>query len=400
MGNNTKSRKSIKEEYLKLVEKKKREYFKKNESVIFACDFRVSFTQKWKEFVLEEIQESKKIFPASTWPEALEHNCRSWKTVNDNKYRSNIVLFDYLQEHKSGFHNPSRLRRTIIKVPENIENNPIDFDAVSIFEFLNGHFDQSTHYIANMILVFKQHFCAKNQSILQITEEQALYSGGSYEHLSKSLMKEIKNFIMIVLQTMIYYYGGLLAKKMQENPSQMYDFILEKIISKEIHDILIHSYSISRPQELLSYKEKLSQLSGITCQDLQVNDLYCLDKMENARENGYCMAIESLKEINLKFTPMQKFEVISQTTDLICGSIDDYWKYDQSIDQEKLAVDGDNFLSIYIYIVIKSKVLELNANLWIIKQLGRKNLQSGTMGYFLTTLEACVLQLETLAMGY
>lgn len=42
MGNNTKGRKSIKEEYLKLVEKKKREYFKKNENVIFACDFRVS----------------------------------------------------------------------------------------------------------------------------------------------------------------------------------------------------------------------------------------------------------------------------------------------------------------------------------------------------------------------
>jgi hypothetical protein len=42
MGNSQKNRKSIKEEYLKLVQKKKREYFKQNESVIFACDFRVS----------------------------------------------------------------------------------------------------------------------------------------------------------------------------------------------------------------------------------------------------------------------------------------------------------------------------------------------------------------------
>lgn len=338
------------------------------------------------------------MFPASTWPQALEQSCRAWKTVNDNKYRSNIVLFDYLQEHKSAGSNQSRLRRTIIKVPENIENNPIDFDAVSIFEFLNGHFDQSTHYVANMILVFKDHFCSKNQSILQVTVEQALYSGGSYDNLSKSLMKEIKNFIMIVLQTMIYYYGGLLAKKMQENPSQMYDFILEKIIDKEIHDLLQHSYAVSKPQENLSYCEKLGELSGITCQDLQIKDIYCLDQVKNDEENGYLMAIESLREISSRFTPMQKFEVISQTTDLICRSIDDRWKDDQSMDQEKLAVDGDNFLSIYIYIVIKSRVQELNANIWIIKQLGRKNLQSGTMGYFLTTLEACLLQIETLTL--
>ena len=44
MGNSHGNRKSIKDEYLKLIEKKKREYFKKNESAIFACDIRVSFT--------------------------------------------------------------------------------------------------------------------------------------------------------------------------------------------------------------------------------------------------------------------------------------------------------------------------------------------------------------------
>ena len=204
---------------------------------------------------------------------------------------------------------------------------------------------------------------------------------------------------MIVLQTMIYYYGGLLAKKMQENPSQMYDFILEKIISKEIYDLLVQAYNISKPQETVNYTKKLNELQNITCQDLEIKKLFCLDNEEDGKENGYWFAIERFREITEKFTPMQKLEIISQTTDLICGSIDDYWK-DEAIDQEKLAIDGDNFLSIYIYIVIKSNVQEIGANLWIIKQLGRKNIQTGTLGYYLTTIEACALQVETLTLSH
>jgi hypothetical protein len=42
MGNKNSGRKSIKQQYLKLIDKKKRDYYKKNESIIFACDVRVN----------------------------------------------------------------------------------------------------------------------------------------------------------------------------------------------------------------------------------------------------------------------------------------------------------------------------------------------------------------------
>ena len=338
------------------------------------------------------------MFPQSTWPKALEQGCREWKTVNDNKYRSNIVLFDYLQEHKSGGLNSSRIRRTIIKVPENIENELIDFDAGSIFDFLNSHFDQSTHYIANMILIFKDQFCSNNQSVLRISQEDALSMQGTYELLSKNLMKEIRNFVMIVLQTMIYYYGGLLAKKMQENPSQMYDFILDKIINKDIHDLLVHAYNVSKPQEISLYIAKLKEFEEIKCKDLQIKELFCLDSVQDG-QNGFLVAIEKFRELETSYTPIEKLEIISSTNDLICESVDYIWKDNLEINPDKLVIDADNFLSIYIYIGIKSGLKNVKSYLWIIKQLGRKNLQNGKLGYYLTTLEACILQIETLALN-
>lgn len=42
-GKHSRKKSSIKDEYLKIIENKKREYYKKNEEVINACDFRVFY---------------------------------------------------------------------------------------------------------------------------------------------------------------------------------------------------------------------------------------------------------------------------------------------------------------------------------------------------------------------
>jgi Vacuolar sorting protein 9 (VPS9) domain len=209
------------------------------------------------------------------------------------------------------------------------------------------------------------------------------------------MIREVKTFTIIVLQTMIYYYGGVLAKKMQENPSQMYDFVLDKIISKDLHDLLIHSYDLAHLSDYADYKKKFETFSNISCSDLQIEPLFCLDKLV-ASGNGYEYAIDRLKSIVDALTPIKKLELISQTTDLICKCVDDHWRCDTSIDPNKLIIDGDQFLSIYIYIVIKSGVYNLKSHIYIISELSRSGMQNGAMGYYMTTLEACLIQVATL----
>ena len=197
----------------------------------------------------------------------------------------------------------------------------MNFEATSIFDFLNGHFDQPTHFIASMITLFHKFFCEKYESLLEISPEESAKTE-NLTNISAEPMKELKFFIMIVLQSMIYYYGGLLEKKMQENPNEMYDFILEKVISKEIHNILVHSYNISNSTDYIRYKQIIESLFDISCSDLQIDSYFCLDNKND--HNGYDFPISQLKQIQEMFTPMKKLEIISETTDNICASVDEY----------------------------------------------------------------------------
>ena len=233
-----------------------------------------------------------------------------------------MLLFDYLQQNKQSSIKSSNLRKTIIKVPDNIDiNEAINFDAPSIFDFLNGHFDQSTHFISNMISIFHQNFYSKNQTLLSIHIEDASDNSDYYKRMSQELMKEVKSFMIIVLKTMIYYYGGLLAKKMQENPNEMYDFIIEKVITKEIHDILIQSYNLSNPVEYIHYQKKIESLENTTCKDIEIDALFCLDTVDGMNTNGYEFVIAKVRGIKDMLTPMKKLEVISNATDLISDSV-------------------------------------------------------------------------------
>eukprot|EP00358_Blepharisma_japonicum_P002564 CAMPEP_0202948220 /NCGR_PEP_ID=MMETSP1395-20130829/13152_1 /ASSEMBLY_ACC=CAM_ASM_000871 /TAXON_ID=5961 /ORGANISM="Blepharisma japonicum, Strain Stock R1072" /LENGTH=77 /DNA_ID=CAMNT_0049650089 /DNA_START=454 /DNA_END=687 /DNA_ORIENTATION=- len=43
------------------------------------------------------------------------------------------------------------------------------------------------------------------------------------EKVTNQLVEEVKAFIMVTLQSMIHYYGGVVARMMEEKPGEMYD---------------------------------------------------------------------------------------------------------------------------------------------------------------------------------
>ena len=66
------------------------------------------------------------------------------------------------------------------------------------------------------------------------------------------------------------------------------------------------------------------------------------------------------------------------------------------MNQENLVIDADQILSIFLYIVIKAKVMNLKGHVNLIYDFGRKIIQNGQMGYYVTTIEACILQVESM----
>ena len=138
--------------------------------------------------------------------------------------------------------------------------------------------------------------------------------------------------------------------------------------------------------------------SNLHCCDLGIELKFQIDiPRDKNTEVGYAKAISKLRELECSYSPLKKLEIIIATTRLICECVDDYWKDDPSMNRENLVIDADQVLSIFLYIVIKAKIINLKGHVNLIYDFGRKIIQNGQMGYYVTTIEACILQVE--AMG-
>mmetsp|Transcript_4981 Transcript_4981/g.4900 ORF Transcript_4981/g.4900 Transcript_4981/m.4900 type:complete len:175 (+) Transcript_4981:730-1254(+) len=145
------------------------------------------------------------------------------------------------------------------------------------------------------------------------------------------------------------------------------------------------------------YRQQLETFGNLSCADLGLETPFQLD-VERGKgiDQGYQKAIDKLKEIEQSYSPLNKVNVIISTTRLICECVDDYWRDDPDINPKELVIDADQILSIFLYIVLKAKIYNLRGHVKLIYEFGRRIVQHGSMGYYVTTLEACIEQIESL----
>jgi hypothetical protein len=75
-------------------------------------------------------------------------------------------------------------------------------------------------------------------------------------------------------------------------------------------------------------------------------------------------------------------------SNLIVLSINNFWK-DLDVRKDKLTIDGDSLLMIYIYITVKAKtnVADLFAHVKFMNEFSTPYVRNNKLGYCLTTLE-------------
>ena len=211
------------------------------------------------------------------------------------------------------------------------------------------------------------------------------------------LVEEIKAFVMLVLQSMIHYYGGVISDIIEKKPGEMYDLILEEVFTDSLQDCLLKAFYQVNSELDLGYRKNVELYSKLFCCDLGIEPKFQLD-IPNGKDAsvGYAKAITKLRELEYNYSPLKKLVIIIETTRLICECVDDYYIDDSSMNKENLVIDADQILSIFLYIVIKAKIINLKGHLNLIYDFGRKIVQNGQMGYYVTTLEACILQIESM----
>lgn len=70
--------------------------------------------------------------------------------------------------------------------------------------------------------------------------------------------------------------------------------------------------------------------------------------------------------------------------------------YDQLGNTKDLSIDGDSFLDLWVYAILKANIPDAVSNLQFMKEYGNPRLGNDEAGYYLTTMEAALLFIESL----
>lgn len=91
-------------------------------------------------------------------------------------------------------------------------------------------------------------------------------------------------------------------------------------------------------------------------------------------------------------SPMKKLRLLDDVNDLILESIDDFWKQ-VPVDKNKLIIAAEEKISIYIYIVVKAKLVDFYSNIWFIREFITEDVRINSLGNQLSTYESALLYL-------
>ena len=393
MGNHSSSSHSsqLKKKYFKVVEKVKREYNQRKFSFIVR-----SAHTDWRVSVYSDLEALESYMPDMRWPAELRRLLQNWDILRDQRWRSNTIWFDYLNTTSRGSAvtspGPSNCQRE-----RPVPSVPLcELECKTFLEFFSLHLDSpETHAVAAMIQVFHREFREA------YVDKNCDTSEGLGFHISKAirtetdvqrLLQEVHLIIELCVETFRTYYGGIdLEKLMSDHFKELQDLITEKVLTIEVHDILLQACArVDADREVL-IMQQIARYSDITTVELGIESIFCIDtpRFEGQDEFGYGKAIRRLIELKTIANPMHKLMCILDTTQRICECIDDYWKF-SDINRDKLIINADQILSIFIYVVMKAKITNMNSHVRLINEFVGPEVQRGNPGYYIATIEACL----------
>ena len=111
----------------------------------------------------------------------------------------------------------------------------------------------------------------------------------------------------------------------------------------------------------------------------------------------YETAIELLKQIEKYKTPFEKMMIIASISSEITDCINDFWAdMEPYIKHDFLNIEAEQIMTIFIYIIIKSGIVDIGAHCRMIKLFTTCTTKASMIGYYYSTVEASIKYIETL----
>ena len=248
---------------------------------------------------------------------------------------------------------------------------------------------------------------------------------------SDTIVEDLQRFIIkIQTTTKLFYCKSVNLDFFVEEKDELINLITSMIFLKE--DIYRRIYTLFEMQfqkEVNDFKYKLHLVKDTKPIDLNIPNKLSLDentlkeisklKEENKKEEdkeifknnkifipedgyikgfhnknkieGYNTVVTMIHGLKHAKTPFDKMMLIASMSTEITQCVDTYWNnMDSLLPNYYLSINADEFLSLYILIVIKAQFPELIIHEKIIQYFTTKTTKSSTIGYYNVTLNAAI----------
>ena len=342
---------------------------------------------------MKALDEAGKVVDWAYWPRDLRRFILDWNSVSDCKWRSNVLWYDYLRVSAAESAPPPTCTFSTLQIPI----PPLvtsDMRASTLLDFLKTHFRHTnTHAIAGLIHQFSTAFANFYTDSVSATGDIQLAVDITSTSDACRVAEEVKSFVTVAIAGFQSYYGGMdFAKLVRERTVGINDLVIEEIMHTRVHDVLLQVYSLGNAAKEAVYQQKLKDFANIRCADLGIEPLFCIDQVRShiSEPQGYGRAVDMLRELVTTTSPVGKLNVIIAATRRVCECIDEYWQGTPQIPAESLVINADQILSIFIYLTLKARIRNLMSHLFLIIEFVRTEVQQGSYGYYLATVEASV----------
>lgn len=181
----------------------------------------------------------------------------------------------------------------------------------------------------------------------------------------------------------------------------------------ELYHYIIQLITLSQYSEFSEFKSVLQMKSNVYPEECNIADKFCLNnsslsfyenmykgknlKNEFSCEPPYNDTIGLLQSITLYKKPLDKLFLINKLSRSITDCINKFWLVvDKNMPMSSLGVEADDLTNILSYIIIKSQLGELILQIRFIELFTSDKTRSNMLGYYFSTVKACVLQINSL----
>ena len=322
----------------------------------------------------------------------------TYNVIDENKIKSNDPIIQY-KLYKQNIYDYVQIVREQIE----ISINPINF-------IIRNYINCFSNYLIDMreeLITIKR---LKSNSFLE-------------EHGNKictNIFEQINNFLYNLTNCLILLYSKInnnqiFFEEIDEFISLLTStFFSQKELNNDIYKIILDIIRIKNTKKIEKLKNLTKSYKGIEPEDFGVNEKFCLTEksvnyyMKSFKKNfegkiphiAFEKSIKMMKNIYFYRKPVDKLLLTKKMKSCIYDEIKEFWKqvpeYDLNKKELKLDIATDDYINIFEYIIIKSGMSDLIAQIEFIEVFTTEKTRKNLDDYYLQQIKVGLMQLDDL----